>query len=177
VIDVADKMLRGKAALTVVRGNPGRHVYRNEIVDPRQVWPEDLSRLVDEGFLEYVVADGEGWKLADDSDDADKGASVTVGSTSADVSPAAQRAQGADPSDPGLTNARNTPPGRPQSSEDDAKREQARADAKAKLPADGSAPDGRAGKDVWVEYAVSKGMDRDEAEKADKADLVAALKS
>jgi hypothetical protein len=52
-----------------------------------------------------------------------------------------------------------------------------RAAARAKLPTDGSAPDGRLGQDVWVEYAVSKGMDRAEAEKASKADLVAALKS
>ncbi len=51
-----------------------------------------------------------------------------------------------------------------------------RAEAKAKLPADGSAPDGRASKDTWVEYAVAQGMDREEAEKADKSDLVAALK-
>lgn len=46
-----------------------------------------------------------------------------------------------------------------------------------KLPADGSAPHANAGKDVWVEYAAVKGMDRAEADKADKADLIAALKS
>jgi hypothetical protein len=49
--------------------------------------------------------------------------------------------------------------------------------AAAKLASDGSAPHSNAGKDVWVEYAVVKGMDRAEAEKADKADLIAALKS
>ncbi len=49
--------------------------------------------------------------------------------------------------------------------------------AAAKLASDGSAPHQNAGKDVWVEYAVVKGMDRVEAEKADKADLIAALKS
>ncbi len=47
--------------------------------------------------------------------------------------------------------------------------------AKAKLPADGSAPDGRASHEVWVEYAVSKGLDRSEAEKASKEDLKQAL--
>ncbi len=47
--------------------------------------------------------------------------------------------------------------------------------AKAKLPADGSAPDGRAAHEVWVEYAVAKGLDRQEAEKASKDDLKSAL--
>lgn len=54
--------------------------------------------------------------------------------------------------------------------------QQRRRSAAAKLPADGSAPDGRAGQDVWVEYAVSKGMDRTEAEKASPKDLREALK-
>ncbi len=53
----------------------------------------------------------------------------------------------------------------------DRKREAARA----KLPTDGSAPDGRASHEVWVEYAVSKGLSRDEAEKASKEDLKSAL--
>lgn len=53
----------------------------------------------------------------------------------------------------------------------------AREAAKAKLPADGSAPPANAAKDVWVEHAVKQGMDRTEAEKADRADLIAALKS
>ncbi|GAB7053120.1 hypothetical protein [Catenuloplanes indicus] len=47
-----------------------------------------------------------------------------------------------------------------------------RAAARAKLPADGAAPDGRAGKDVHVEYLVGKGYDYDELVKQDKADLV-----
>lgn len=57
--------------------------------------------------------------------------------------------------------------------EAEAKREAARA----KLPADGSAPHHNAGEDVWREYAVSKGMDRAEVEKASKDDLKAALKA
>ncbi len=47
--------------------------------------------------------------------------------------------------------------------------------AKAKLPADGSAPHHNAAQEVWVEYAVAKGLDRGEAEKASKEDLKAAL--
>jgi hypothetical protein len=47
-----------------------------------------------------------------------------------------------------------------------------RAAAKAKLPADGSAPDGRASKDVWVEYLAGNGYSYDELIKQDKADLV-----
>ncbi len=49
------------------------------------------------------------------------------------------------------------------------------ADAKSQLPADGSAPDGRASDAVWVEYAVARGMDRDEATKAGKAEIRKAL--
>ena len=47
-----------------------------------------------------------------------------------------------------------------------------RADAQSKLPADGSLPDGRAGKDVWVEYLVANGYDYDTVSGADKAELV-----
>lgn len=45
------------------------------------------------------------------------------------------------------------------------------ADAKAKLPADGSAPHHNASDAVWVEYAVVRGMDRDEATKAGKEEI------
>lgn len=171
------KMLRGKAALTIVRGNPGRHVYRNEIVDPRQLWDEDRERLTTEGFLEWVVPDGDGWKLAEDTDSGAKGDSVTVGSTSADVSRSAQQSEGNDPADPGLVNQQQIAAAPVQGNGLDADRDRSRTAAKAKLPTDGTAPHANAGKDVWVEYAVAKGMDRGEAEKADKADLIAALKA
>lgn len=49
-------------------------------------------------------------------------------------------------------------------------------DSAVDLPADGSAPKPAANKATWVEYAVSQGMDRDEATKASKKDLVEALK-
>lgn len=49
------------------------------------------------------------------------------------------------------------------------------AEAKSQLPADGSAPDGRASDAVWVEYAVARGMDRGEATKAGKAEIRKAL--
>ena len=156
---MAEKMLRGKAALTIIRGNPGRHVYRNEIVDPRQLWDEDRQRLTVEGFLEWVVPDGEGWKLADDSADAKAGDSATVGSTSADVSPTAQQNQGADPADPGLTNKPNvvdTP-----------------ADVAAKVDALGDKkPDGRYGDPVLVEWLARNGYDRAELGKASRDDLL-----
>jgi hypothetical protein len=47
-----------------------------------------------------------------------------------------------------------------------------RAAARAKLPDDGSAPDGRASKDVWVEYHVIQGGNYDDLVKQDKAELV-----
>ncbi len=47
--------------------------------------------------------------------------------------------------------------------------------AQAKLPADGSAPDGRASAEVWVEYAVAQGLSREEAAKVSKDELRRAL--
>lgn len=46
-----------------------------------------------------------------------------------------------------------------------------RAAARAKLPEDGSAPDGRAGQPVWVEYLAARGYDYAELAKQDKAEL------
>ncbi len=59
--------------------------------------------------------------------------------------------------------------------EDNDAAEQKRAAARAKLPADGSAPHHNAAPEVWVEYAVKQGLDRAEAEKASKEDLRKAL--
>ncbi len=59
-----------------------------------------------------------------------------------------------------------------------AKEADAQADEPAgdvSLPTDGSAPAESANKATWVEYAVSKGMDRTEATKASKKDLIEAL--
>ncbi|WP_433731019.1 hypothetical protein ACQP2Y_21610 [Actinoplanes sp. CA-051413] len=46
-----------------------------------------------------------------------------------------------------------------------------RAAAQAKLPEDGSEPDGRASQAVWVEYLVKRGGNYDDLAKAEKADL------
>lgn len=54
--------------------------------------------------------------------------------------------------------------------------EAARAAAREKLPTDGSAPDGRAGKQVWVEYAVAKGYDRATVEASDRDEIKALFK-
>jgi hypothetical protein len=163
------KMLRGKQALTVVRGTPGRHVYRNEIVDPRSVYADDVERLVAEGFLEWVLRDGDNYTLVEDGDSGEAGDSVTVGTTSADVSPAAQQSQGADPADPGLTNSpepRDVPA-------DTAAKEVAekRAEAKAKLADNGGTPDGRSSQAVWAEYLVSRGSRYEDVQGVDKAEL------
>lgn len=47
-----------------------------------------------------------------------------------------------------------------------------RVEARAKLPADGSKPDGRAGQPVWVEYLVNQGYDYTALAKEDKKTLV-----
>jgi hypothetical protein len=51
-----------------------------------------------------------------------------------------------------------------------------RAAAKAKLPSDGSAPDGRASKDVLVEYLATKGYLFEELVKQEPAELKALVK-
>ncbi|MET0416051.1 MAG: hypothetical protein ABW022_08525 [Actinoplanes sp.] len=50
--------------------------------------------------------------------------------------------------------------------------ESKRAAARAKLPADGSEPDGRASQAVWVEYLAGRGSSYDDIKDADKADLI-----
>lgn len=52
-----------------------------------------------------------------------------------------------------------------------------RTAAKASLPADGSAPDGRASREVWAEYAVAKGYDRTVVESSSRDDIKALFKS
>lgn len=49
--------------------------------------------------------------------------------------------------------------------------------ARAKLPADGSMPDGRASQAVWVEYHVAQGGDYEELSRQDKPTLVELAKS
>ncbi len=48
-----------------------------------------------------------------------------------------------------------------------------RAAAKAKLPADGSAPHGNAAQAVWVEYVVGRGQDYDTVKDVDRDELKA----
>jgi hypothetical protein len=170
---MADKMLRGRAPLTFVRGTSGvgQHVYFSGLVDPGAVDPGDLDRLVAENYLEWVVRDGGNWKLAEDAVSGDKGDPVTVGST-------AIADPGAPETDPGLTNSDTSKATADAQSGADAAKVKAeqeiadrRAGAKAKLPSDGSAPDGRASKDVLVEYLAGKGYAYDELVKQDPAEL------
>jgi hypothetical protein len=51
-----------------------------------------------------------------------------------------------------------------------------RAAARSKLPSDGSAPDGRAAKDVLVEWLTDKGYSYDELAKHEKSELVDLVK-
>ena len=159
---MANKMLRGKAPLTMYRGagGPGGLLYRGSVIDPMRVDADDAKRLTAEGFVEWVVPDGESWKLAEDTADGEKGDPVTVGDVGI-----------ADPNEPDNGTV-NTEAEKVEDPEVEARRTAARQ----KLTEAGGVPDGRMSKDVWIEYAVAEGMDRDEAERADKADLVAALK-
>ncbi len=153
------KMLRGKAPLTMYRGaadSPGGHIYKNSIIDPRLIDATDRERLVREMFLEWVVADGESWKLAEDTADGEAGDPVTVGDVGL-VDPSER--------DPGRTNTEAD------TSKTDPEVEQKRAAAKAKLAEGGGTPDGRSSNAVLVEFLVGKGYDRGELEKSDRAEL------
>lgn len=156
---MADKnrMLRGKAPLTVWRGHgqPGGSLYRGTVIDPDVVDPDDRDRLVSEGYLEWVVRDGETFRRAEDTDSGDKGDPVTVGDAAL-VDP--------DEVDNGTVNSQAARPDNPE-------QETRRAEARRQLSADGSAPDGRKGDAVFVEYLVNKGYDRAEVEKASSGDL------
>lgn len=156
---MAEKMLRGKQPLTIwrgVNGGAGGHLYRGGLLDPDIVDPDDRKRLVDEGFLDVVVRKGESFVLAEDSDTGDKGDPVTVG----DNGLVPESEQG----DNGTTNTPANPVSDPGA-------EAKQAEARSKLPVDGSAPHANAGEDVWIEYAVKQGLDRTEAAKAGKAEL------
>ncbi len=157
------KRLRGRSPLTMYRGNngPGGYIYRGSVVDPELVEDADRDRLVAEGHLEWVVPDGEGWKLAADTDTGKAGDPVTVGDPGSVDSPEL---------DNGTV---NTEAGKPDLG--DAEVEQKRAAARARLAEMGGTPDGRASFDVWVEYAVSRGMSREEVEKSSKDELRRAL--
>src|SRR4051812_20324649 len=181
---MGDRMLRGKAPLSMWRSAsnaPGGLVYRGQPLDPNLVDTQDRERLVRDGFLEWVVRDGEGWKLAADQESA---------GTAANVGDPHEPGHG-DPADPGLVNkvadrpdptsALQTPadPGlvhgqptvTPETDDPEAAKEQERAAARSKLPEDGSAPKGNASRQVWVEYAVVKGYDRDAMEGADRDEI------
>ena len=155
---MTEKLLRGKQPLTVWRGangGPGGNLYRGGLLDPKQVDSDDMKRLVAEGFLEFVVRDGESFVLADDTDTGQKGDPVTVGDNG--LVPESEV-------DNGTVNPPTTPVENPEL-------ETKRAEARAKLPADGSPPKATHGEDVWIEYAVKQGIDRGEAEKAGKDEL------
>lgn len=74
-----------------------------------------------------------------------------------------------DPSAPPPEVRRSADPTAPPPADPEVQRK--RDEAKAKLPADGSAPDGRTSDAVHVEFLVGKGYSRDEVEKASSKDL------
>lgn len=67
--------------------------------------------------------------------------------------------------------------GQPVVSGVDSATEARRAAAREKLPADGAVPKATHGEDVWVEYAVTQGVDRGEAERLGKGELMRRFKA
>jgi hypothetical protein len=185
---MADKFLRGKEPLTFWRGANGAaggYLYRGGLLEPERIDAKDAERLVAEGFLERVVRDGEQFRLAEDTDTGSKGDPVTVGdngfppesekgndigATNSEVMSQAEEQRRADAE--ADRNAKADAEAAEKQSKADAETAERRAAAKGKLPTDGSAPDGRASKDVWAEYLAGKGYAWDELIKQDKSDLV-----
>ncbi len=164
------KMLRGAAPLTTVRGVSGSYlppVYRSQLIDPNTVDADDRERLVGQGYLEWVVSDGETWKLAEDTEVGSAGDPVTVG-LAPPLSPPTRP-------DPGTVNTAVTEP-TPTPAALDVAGVAEREGARAKLPPDGAAPDGRQSKAVWVEYGVAQGRDRAALEALSRDELIAELK-
>jgi hypothetical protein len=114
----------------------------------------ELQRLLDEGYVARVGAQETGGVDASGVPAGAYGTQVPASITSTPVPVTAGQAPGGE---------------QPKA---DAELAEKRAAAKAKLPEDGSAPDGRAGKDVFVEYLAARGYDYDELTKQDKAELI-----
>lgn len=176
---MAEKLLRGKEALTFYRGNAGAaggYLYRGGLIDESHVDPKDVERLIVEGFLERVVRDGETFRLAETTDTGKKGDPVTVGDNG--LPPETEIDHGT-LNEGGVAlveQAKRTEAEKAAQAEADSETAKRRAEAKAKLPEDGSAPKGTAGKDVLVEYLVVKGYAFAELVKHDKSELVDMVK-
>jgi hypothetical protein len=153
---MAKKMLQGAAPLTLVipAGGVGRYVYANALIDPDEVGEAEAERLVTEKYLRWVEVGDEGQVMPLDADGSPvEGAPTGTGGSPAVAGSAQDSTLSADP--------------------DVLARREA---AQAKLPQDGSMPDGRAAQEVWVEYAVRKGYDRETVEKSSKDDIRALFK-
>ena len=161
---MSEDLLRGVAPLTMARSVSGSYlppIYRGQMVRARQLNPDDLERLTDWGYLAPVSA-GDGHSAV-------AGAALPPVIGHDDEVFLVDHPSAKEP-------VLSTGPERSATLDrEKAKAEtevaDKRAAAKAKLPADGSAPDGRAAQAVWVEYLVSKGSRYDDVKDADKADL------
>ncbi len=156
----------GECAHVNVVGIGGVHsvqlIYKGAFV-PEGIDPERLKHLIRSELVAKVDGEPIAPNAAIDQDP----------NTGASLSAAKGETVGGDGTHPTLSDEQRE--AQRKAAEDNTAVEQKRAAARSKLPADGSAPDGRASHEVWVEYAVSKGLDRSEAEKASKEDLKQAL--
>ncbi len=178
---MADKYLRGKQPLTFWRGANGQaggYLYRGGVLEPAQIDAKDAERLVAEGFLEWVVRDGESFRLAEDTDTGAKGDPVSVGDNGFPPESEVDLGTFNEGGMARLEAQRKAEAEAAAKAEQDAVKAKADAEvadkrkaAAAKLPQDGSAPDGRAADAVFVEYLVRNGYARDEVEKADRNEL------
>jgi len=157
-------LLRGVAPLTMARGITGSYlppIYRNQMVRAGQLHPADLKRLTEWGYL-VPAEKGDGHSAV-------AGAALppVIGHDDEVFlvdHPSAQEPVLSTGPERSATLDR-------EKAKADAEIAEKRAAAKAKLPTDGSAPDGRAGQAVWVEYLVARGSNYDDVKDVDKADL------
>jgi hypothetical protein len=154
----------GAAALLTqdsVTGPMTVHVYRGAVVGPG-ARPEEIRHNLSVGLLAEIPADGAAGVDAAGVPLVDGQRTVGGGEPGGPEQPAAP-APAVEPSKTDGEQAGDAAAAR-------------RDAARAKLPADGAAPDGRASKDVWVEYAVAAGYDRATVEATDRDEIKALFK-
>lgn len=177
---MAEKLLRGKQPLTMYRGSTGTnggYLYRGGVIDAAQVDAKDADRLVGEGFLEWVVRQGEQFVLAEDTATGKAGDVVTTGDTGtvpdSEVPDLGTFNSGGQIKLEEQQEAAEKAKADADRAKADSELEEKRAAARQKLSEMGGTPDGRSSQAVWVEFMVGEGSAYDDVKDATKAELVA----
>lgn len=154
------------ATVNTVQGRFQTLLYKGALV------PDDapeLERLIGSGHVAKVGDEVTGGVNADGVPDGGLDGSVHEGLTTTPVEKSEEQVKAEREAAEKSAKERA---GREKADAEAAELAEKRAAAKAKLPADKSAPDGRASQAVWVEYLVSKGSRYEDVKDADKDELI-----